>query len=108
MDDLSGPEIAKLLGDHLEDMHRHSPPESIHALDLQALKSPDIAFWSAWEGGELLGCGALKRLSENHGEIKSMRTATLHIRKGVAAKLLAHIESEAKRSKAKGYGAFES
>jgi putative acetyltransferase len=97
MDDLSGPEIAQLLREHLENMVQNSPPESRHALNLEQLRQPDITFWTVWYGAELLGCGALKELSRVHGEIKSMRTATPHRRKGVAAHLLAHILEEAKR-----------
>ena len=78
-------------------MALHSPPESVHALDLATLRQPDITFWSAWQDGELVGCGALKELDPFHGEIKSMRTASLHLRKGVAARLLAHILEEAQR-----------
>jgi putative acetyltransferase len=75
----------------------HSPPESIHALDLEALRQPEITFWTIWEGGELLGCGALKELDSRHAEIKSMRTASPHLRKGVAKNLLQHILEEARR-----------
>jgi putative acetyltransferase len=78
-------------------MHLHSPPESVHALDIEGLRRPEITFWTAWEGGELLGCGALKELDARHAEIKSMRTAARHLRKGVAAKLLTHIIEEARR-----------
>jgi len=97
IDDLSGPEIAELLREHLENMAENSPPESRHALNLEQLRHPDITFWSAWSDGELLGCGALKELDAQHGEIKSMRTAAPHRRKGVAARLLEHILEEAKR-----------
>jgi putative acetyltransferase len=97
VDDLSSPEIAQLLREHLDDMHRHSPPESVHALDLDSLRRPDITFWSVRQGPVLLGCGALKQLDPAHGEIKSMRTAAAHLRKGVAARMLAHILDEAKR-----------
>jgi len=97
IDDLSGPEVAELLSEHLRGMALHSPPESIHALDLEALRRPEITFWAAWEGPELLGCGALKALDAGHGEIKSMRTAAAHLRKGVAARLLEHILAEAAR-----------
>jgi putative acetyltransferase len=97
VDDLNGPEIAQLLQEHLQSMALHSPPESVHALDLNALRKPDITFWSAWQDDALVGCGALKELDPRHGEIKSMRTATLHLRKGVAAQLLAHIIKEAER-----------
>lgn len=97
LDDLTGPEVAALIGEHLQGMALHSPPESIHALNLDGLKKPEITFWSAWEQDELLGCGALKELDGQHGEIKSMRTATAHLRKGVAKRILAHIIEEAKR-----------
>ncbi|TFI56278.1 GNAT family N-acetyltransferase [Mastigocladus laminosus UU774] len=96
-DDLTGKKIADLLREHLENMYEISPPESVHALDLDALRSPDITFWSAWEGYELLGCGALKELDSRTGEIKSMRTAKAHRRKGVASKILEHIIKEAER-----------
>jgi putative acetyltransferase len=97
IDDLSGPEIAELLSEHLQSMAIVSPPESRHALNLDELRKPDITFWSVWQGHELAGCGALKELHRQHGEIKSMRTAKAHLRKGVASRLLEHILSEAKR-----------
>ncbi|MCM3601874.1 GNAT family N-acetyltransferase [Robertmurraya korlensis] len=97
LDDLRGWEIAELIGDHLHSMTLHSPPESIHALDLEKLRQPDITFWSAWEGSELLGCAALKELDPHHGELKSMKTASKHLRKGVAKQLLEHLIEEAKR-----------
>lgn len=96
-DDLSGPEIAALLREHLQNMAELSPPESVHALDLDALRKPDITFWTAWQDRQLLGCGALKALSSDHGEIKSMRTAREHLRRGVASALLRHILGEAHR-----------
>jgi putative acetyltransferase len=96
VDDLQGPEIAKLLRAHLEHSRKSSPPESIHALDLEGLRSPQITFWTAWDGASLLGCGALKELDRYHGEIKSMHTAQEHRRRGVAAGLLAHIVNEAR------------
>jgi putative acetyltransferase len=95
-DDLRGAAIAALLQEHLEDMHRHSPAESVHALDLDALRHPSITFWTAWEGEELMGCGALKQLTATHAELKSMRTASGHVRKGVARALLRHIEAAAR------------
>jgi len=93
---LDTPEVIALLREHLHGMTLHSPPESIHALDLESLRKPGITFWSAWQGSELMGCGAMKELDPLHGEIKSMRTATAHLRKGVAARLLEHIIAEAK------------
>lgn len=97
VDDLKGSEIYALLQEHLDSMKLYSPPESIHALDLDALRKPNITFWTAWEDGELLGCGALKELDAQHGEIKSMRTSARHLRKGVARALLTHIIAEAER-----------
>lgn len=88
IDDLQGIEIAKLLQEHLEGMRAISPPCSVHALDIEALRQAEITFWSAWNDGQLLGCGAMKELDATHAEVKSMRTATQHLRKGVAATLL--------------------
>ena len=97
IDDLRGPEIAALLEEHLQSMRQHSPPESVHALDLDKLRKPEITFWTAWDGKELLGCGALKELDPAYGEIKSMRTATRHLRKGVALSIMQVILAEAKK-----------
>lgn len=97
IDDLGGSDIARLLDEHLACMARVSPPESRHALNLDGLRQPDVTFWSAWQGQDLVGCGALKELGPTHGEVKSMRTATAHLRKGVASALLQHIIVEAKR-----------
>jgi putative acetyltransferase len=97
-DDLSGPEIQALLAQHLRNMHELSPPESVHALDLAALRTPGISFWSVWsEADELMGCGALKLLDAQHGEVKSMRTVDLHRRKGVARAMLGHIIAQAQQ-----------
>ncbi len=97
VDDLSGAEIHELLQEHLRAVAMHSPPESVHALDIEALRKPDITFWTAWEGSRLLGCGAIKQLDARHAEIKSMRTSSSHLRKGVAKRLLSHILDEARR-----------
>ncbi len=97
VDDLSSPEIVRLLHEHLRSVALHSPPESVHALGLEALRNPSITFWSVWQDSELMGCGAIKELDSRHGEIKSMRTVSLHLRKGVAARLMHHILEEAER-----------
>jgi putative acetyltransferase len=97
LDDLSGPEIRALLEEHLANMRRISPPGSVHALDLDGLRRPEVSFWTVWEDGALLGCGALKQLDERHGEIKSMRTAESARRRGVARAVLQHILAEARR-----------
>lgn len=97
VDDLTGSKIAKLLEEHMQGMHADSPPESVHALDLDGLRKPEITFWSVWEQDELLGCGAIKEMDPGHAELKSMRTSSEHLRKGVAKHLLTHIVSEAER-----------
>lgn len=96
IDDLRGEQIRALLQAHLASALEHSPPESVHALDVDRLRSPDVTFWSAWRDGELLGCCALKQLDANHAEIKSMRTATPHQRTGVGARLLQHLIEQAR------------
>ena len=96
VDDLSGPEVAALLADHLAAMHEITPAESVHALDLSGLRAPGVTFWSAWAGDELAGCGALKELDPSRGEVKSMRTAPAYLRRGVAAALLEEIVAAAR------------
>ena len=91
LDDLSRPEIHALLSAHLHNMYALSPPQSVHALDLGRLRSPEITFWTAWDGNLLIGCGALKELDARHGEIKSMRTPEALRRRGAGRALLNHI-----------------
>jgi putative acetyltransferase len=91
LDDLSRPQIHALLNEHLRNMYAVSPPESVHALDLERLRSPEITFWTAWDGTLLIGCGALKELDSLHGEIKSMRTPEALRRRGAGRALLNHI-----------------
>ncbi|WP_026374840.1 GNAT family N-acetyltransferase [Aestuariibacter salexigens] len=95
IDDLSSRDVIELLKEHLSDMYATSPPESVHALDLRALKAPNITFFSAWEHREILGCVALKRLDSGHVELKSMRTARNFRNRGVAKSLLNHVISNA-------------
>lgn len=98
--DLSSERVAELLSEHLDGMARYSPPESIHALDLGALRAADITFWTVWDDEDVLGCGALKELDSWHGEIKSMRTASAHLRRGVARAMLEYLIDE---SRARSY-----
>jgi len=91
IDDLSRPAIHELLDEHLRSMRALSPPESVHALDLEKLRRPEITFWSAWDGDTLLGCGALLELDRRHGEVKSMRTPEARRRTGAGRALLTHI-----------------
>jgi len=96
IEDPALPDIYTLLDEHLRNMHELSPPESVHALDVSRLQSPDVTFWTARENGVLLGCGALKELDPEHGEIKSMRTPQTLRRRGAGRALLAHIIQEAR------------
>jgi putative acetyltransferase len=91
VDDLSRPAVHALLNEHLQDMYELSPPESVHALDLEKLRKPEITFWTAWEGPVLVGCGALKELDRRHGEVKSMRTPNARRGNGVGRTILSHI-----------------
>lgn len=91
IDDLTSPDIAELLNEHLQDMYATSPPESVHALDLDKLRKPEITFWSVWDNNELVGCGAIKELDPTHAEIKSMRSSNRFRGKGVGKKMLEHI-----------------
>ncbi len=96
-DDLTGQAIAAFLQEHLDEMYKITPPESVHALGLKALRIPEITFWSVWEGDELVGCGALKELDATSGEIKSMRTAQAHRGRGIGSTMLKHIIRNAKQ-----------
>ena len=97
VDDLTRPQVHRLLEEHLTNMYELSPPESVHALDLSKLRTPDITFWTVWDGDELVGCGALKELAPGHGEIKSMRTPKKLRRRGAGRAVLAHIIDTARQ-----------
>lgn len=97
VDDLSRPAVHALLAEHLANMYELSPPEQVFALDLSKLKSPDISFWTAWDGDLLLGCGALKELAVDHGEIKSMRTPAKLRGRGAGRAVLSEIIQTARQ-----------
>lgn len=97
VDDLSGPGITEFLQEHVQEMRSITPLESKHALDLDALREPDVTFWSVMDGDSVVGCGAIKRLDAVHAELKSMRTTPMRKRSGIASLLLEHILTEAKR-----------
>jgi putative acetyltransferase len=97
LDDLSGEATRGLIAVHLAGMHDTSPPESVHALDLEALRHPSLSVWSAWVDGELAGVGALKALDADRGEIKSMRVDDRFRGAGVGRALLQHIVVDARR-----------
>ena len=96
VDDLSGAGVAALLEEHLAEMRATSPPESVHALDLEALRDPAVTFWTVHAGRDLVGCGALKDLGDGTVELKSMRTALGRQGGGVATSLLGHLLDEAR------------
>jgi len=97
VDDLSGPEIAEFLDEHVLEMRAITPLESKHALDLDGLRKPEITFWSVMDDDTLVGCGAIKRLDDGHAELKSMRTAPTRKGRGIASHLLEHIITEARQ-----------
>jgi putative acetyltransferase len=96
LDDLTGEPTRALVRRHLAGMHEHSPPESVHALDVDRLRAPGVTFWSAWVGETIAGCGALKQLGDARGEIKSMRVADAFLGRGVGRAILAHLIAEAR------------
>jgi len=96
VDDLSSDATRDLLRLHLQGMHANSPPGHVFALDLSGLQVPEVTVWSAWEGDEICGIGALKQLDTASGEVKSMRTHPRYLRKGVGAALLERIIEEAR------------
>ncbi|MFE4862987.1 GNAT family N-acetyltransferase [Streptomyces sp. NPDC056670] len=97
VDDLSGSDVAGFLDEHVRQMQSITPPESKHALDLDALRRPGITFWAARDGDILLACAAIKRLDAAHAELKSMRTAPARERSGIASRMLEHVIAEARR-----------
>jgi putative acetyltransferase len=97
VDDLTGEATRALLALHLRGMHETSPQGHVFALDLSGLTAPNVTVWSLWDGSALAGIAALKELGDGGGELKSMRTHPQHLRKGVAAALLEHIITEARR-----------
>ena len=94
--DLDSSDVQALLAFHFEQMRGTSPPEACHVLPIDGLRSPDVTFWSLREDGRLLGVGALKELSAEHGEIKSMRTAPKALGRGVGGAMLHHILTQAR------------
>ncbi|WP_395330167.1 GNAT family N-acetyltransferase [Novosphingobium sp. BL-8H] len=99
-DDLSGRAVLDLLQFHLDEMHKWSPPESVHAMPADRLRQPDVTFFSAWDGDRLAGCGAIKHLDDGHGELKSMRADPAYRGKGVGKAILLRLLEEAR---ARGY-----
>lgn len=95
-DDLTHTKVIALLQEHMDDMLATSPPESVHALDIEKLRNSNVVFWSMWDGSELAGCGAYVPIDNTHVEVKSMRTSAGYKNKGVASRMLKHIMNDAK------------
>jgi putative acetyltransferase len=93
---LDDPLVIALLQAHLTRARAETARGSAHALDLSGLRSPEVTFWSAWEGKALVGVGALKRLSADHGEVKSMHTAAVARGRGVGSAMLRQIIAAAR------------
>ena len=91
LDDLSRPEVVALIEEHLRNMHEISPPGNVFAFNVDELRAPGVAFWTAWSGDRLDGCAALKELSAETGEVKSMRTPVRLRRTGAGRALLNHL-----------------
>jgi putative acetyltransferase len=96
IDDLSGAATRALVARHLAGMHESSPPESVHAFDVEQLRQPGVTFWSAWIGEAIVGCGALKELGAARGEIKSMRVADAFRGRGLGRAILEHLIAQAR------------
>jgi putative acetyltransferase len=94
--DLDSSDVQALLAYHFEQMRSTSPPEACHVLPIDGLRHPAVTFWSARDGGELVGVGALKELASEHGEVKSMRTKPAALGRGVGRAILNHIMAEAR------------
>ncbi len=96
--ELDRADVRALLAQHVAAMNAGSPPSACHVLAADALDDPAIRFFTVRAEGTLLGCGALKRLARDQGEIKSMRTADAALGQGVGAALLAHLIEAARAS----------
>jgi putative acetyltransferase len=94
---LDDPRVQALVALHQRLAREATAPGFAFALDLSGLRVPAIRFFSAWDDGEaLLGVGALRRMTPDHGEVKSMHTAEPARRRGVGAAMLRHILAQAR------------
>lgn len=98
LDDLTGAATQALVRRHLAGMHENSPPESVHAFDIDKLRQPGVTFWTGWRDGDLVVMGALKQLDAANGEIKSMRVADAFLGRGAGRAMLDHILAEARNA----------
>jgi putative acetyltransferase len=97
-DDLTSPEVVAFLEAHVAQLRATSPPGTSHALDLAGLRAPGVSFWTAYDGDELIGCAALKRLDADHAELKSMRTAPQRVGEGIGSWLVDFVLERAREA----------
>jgi putative acetyltransferase len=90
------PGVPELLATHLAHMRAITPPEFVFAFDAGALAAPHVSFFTAREGDEIVGCGALAQLDADRGEIKSMHVRESARGRGIAGAVLARIEAHAR------------
>jgi len=95
-DDLTGGSVTALLRFHLDEMHRWSPPGSVHAMPVERLRQPDVSFYGAWDGGNLAAVGAIRQLDARRGELKSMRADPAWRGRGAGQAILLHLLAEAR------------
>jgi putative acetyltransferase len=95
-DDPRADDVRALLAVHLAWSHTTTPPEDVHALDVDGLCDPAVAFFSYRVGGELLGIGALKRLDDAHAEVKSMHTVAAARGRGIGRAMVEHLLATAR------------
>jgi putative acetyltransferase len=96
VDDLTGPEIAAFLREHVDQLRAVTPPGSSHALDLDGLRAPGVTFFTMLDGEAIVASAALKALDPVHAEVKSMRTSTTRTRQGLATAMLTHLITHAR------------
>ena len=94
-DNFENPKVNELLVKHFIELKAASPAGSVHVLDIPGLKDPSIKFWSIWQNNDLIGCGALKFLNEEHGEFKSIRIHDNFRKQGYGIKVVNYLINEA-------------
>jgi putative acetyltransferase len=107
------PQVAALLG--LLDAYLASlyPPEANHILDVHELLAPEVDFFAAWSGDEVVGTAAVRRLpgepatdGRPYGELKRMMVAPGQRGAGLGSRLVATLE-EALRGHGVGLALLE-
>jgi len=68
-----------------------STPDANHYLTTEELLAPAVSFFSARENGSVVAIGAIVKIGEGHGEIKSMHTVAERRGQGLGRKMLVHL-----------------